>query len=305
MTRRLLLSVLSILLFALPLTAAELKPPLDAPPDFNHDKWGTEPQDIVRTITAFTVSFDSADDDDGDEIADVWAIPHWVAYEMKALDGPQGKGPKRPDWMTDSALHEASIAPADASYHFSKEFRDKHPNSKFLGYDRGHMCMKQHGFRISKEADHNTHTLLNVCPQRAELNQGIWLDLEIKTGKWADKYGQVWIVCGPIIYGQTPQNWLGQAELDEVMVAIPDAFFKIVAREDEDGDGSPEVLAFIYPQRGVGYKKSAGGKHDHVPYLTNVRAIEHFTGCRFFCALPENVQDKFERTTAMELWPEQ
>ena len=26
-------------------------------------------------------------DDDGDEIADVWGIPHWVAYELKKFDG--------------------------------------------------------------------------------------------------------------------------------------------------------------------------------------------------------------------------
>lgn len=89
------------------------------------------------------------------------------------------------------------------------------------------------------------------------------------------------------------------------MVAIPDAFFKIVVREDENGDGTPEVLAFVYPQRGVGYKKQSGIKFDHTPYLTNVRAIEHFTGNKFFCTLDEDVQDQFERVTATELWVEE
>ena len=90
-----------------------------------------------------------------------------------------------------------------------------------------------------------------------------------------------------------------------MMVAIPDAFFKIVVREDENGDGTPEVLAFVYPQRGVGYKKQSGIKFDHTPYLTNVRAIEHFTGNKFFCTLDEDVQDQFERVTATELWVEE
>jgi hypothetical protein len=44
---------------------------------------------------------------------------------------------------------------------------------------------------------------------------------------------------------------------------------------------------------------------EDTPYLTNVRAIEHFTGNRFFCNLPQGVQDQFERTTATQLWPEQ
>ena len=57
------------------------------------------------------------------------------------------------------------------------------------------------------------------------------------------------IVTGPIIYGLKPTLYLGQRELDEVMVAIPDAFFKIIIREVEGED--PAVLAFIYPQRGI------------------------------------------------------
>jgi len=153
--------------------------------------------------------------------------------------------------------HAARVAPDDDSYHFSNAWRAEHPNSKFLGYDRGHMCMKQHGFRISADADWNTHTLLNACPQRADLNQGIWLDLEKKSGKWADKHGRVWIITGPVIYSRKPLNWLGQAELGEVMVAIPDAFFKIVVRPGNTEADPPVVLAFICPQHGVGYRVSA------------------------------------------------
>lgn len=159
-------------------------------------------------------------------------------------------------------------------------------------------------FRISADADWNTHTLLNACPQRADLNQGIWLDLEKKTGKWADKHGRVWIITGPVIYGRKSLNWLGQAELGEVMVAIPDAFFKIVARPGQGDGDPPQVLAFIYPQRGVNYRVRAPEKFDHTPYLTNVNAIEAFTGLDFFTTLTEDQQEQIEKPTATELWPE-
>ncbi len=67
-------ALLLVLLLALPLSAAEYKPiVLDS--SYNHDKFGTQPVDISREFRAYTVSFDSADDDDGDEIADVWGIP--------------------------------------------------------------------------------------------------------------------------------------------------------------------------------------------------------------------------------------
>jgi endonuclease G, mitochondrial len=278
--------------------AAELKP-IVLDPAYKHDKYETRPADLIREFQAFTVSFDSADDDSGDGIADVWAIPEWVAYEIKRYPGVLPKSPERPDWMTDKILFEAKIAPADASYHFAKAWSDANPKSRLLGYDRGHMCMKQHAWRMGADADWNTHTVLNACPQRADLNQGIWLDLENKTAKWADKYGAVWIITGPIIYGKEAINWLGQENLDEVMVAIPDAFFKIVVRENPDSP-KPFVLAFIYPQRGLQYRQNK----DHRPFLTNVDAIEHFTGLDFLTALPDAIEAEVEKFTSTELWEE-
>lgn len=110
----------------------------------------------------------------------------------------------------------------------------------------------------------------------------------------------MWIITGPVIYGLKPDRYLGQRELGEVMVAIPDAFFKIIVREVPGQD--PAVLAFIYPQRGRGYKKSGG--YDHTPFLTNVDAIEHFTGLDFLTALGDEIEKRVEKKTATELWEE-
>ena len=131
-------------------------------PSYQHDRWVTEPYDIKREFRAYVSSFDSADDDDGDEIADIWAIPHFVAYQIKKLTEPLGTSPDRPrPWITDNDLRELGIAPGDSSYHFAQQWRSDHPGSKFLGYDRGHLCMKHHAFRLGKDADWNTHTMIN------------------------------------------------------------------------------------------------------------------------------------------------
>jgi len=281
-----------------PLSAADYKP-IILDTSYDHNKWGTTPTDIERKFRAYTVSFDSNDDDDGDTNPDIWGIPHWVAYELKKFDGELGKGPKRPSpWLTDKPLYEQKIAPNDKTYHFSNIWRNTNSESTFIGYDRGHMCMKIHAFRLGKNADWNTHTMLNACPQRSKLNQGIWLNLENKCAKWADTHNSIWIITGPIIYGLKPTQYLGQNDLNEVMIAIPDAFFKIIVREIDGED--PAILAFIYPQRGKGYKKSGG--YDHTPYLTNVRAIEKFTELKFFTNLDTNTQEKIKKITATELW---
>ena len=127
------------------------------------------------------------------------------------------------------------------------------------------------------------------------MNQGIWKDLEDRTAEWADEYSAVWIMDGPIIFNKKPSKWLGQP--GEVPVAIPDAFFKIVVREI---GGVPQVLAFIYPQEGIAYKRSGG--YDHTLYLTSVDIIEVLTGLDFFPALTEGMQSEIEGVVQIRLW---
>ncbi len=57
---------------------------------------------------------------------------------------------------------------------------------------------------------------------------------------------------------------------------------------------------------GIGYRVSAPAKYDHRPYLTNVNAIEAFTGLDFFTVLSEAQQEQIEKATATatELWPD-
>lgn len=264
-------------------------------PSYHHDKYGTEPKDIVRNFRAYTTSFDSADDDDNDGQPDVRGIPEWVSYEMREYTRTLRKGPERPStWITDPELFEAKVTPSDDTYAYSAAFRKQHKN----WYARGHLCMKEHAWRLGAAADWNTHTVLNAVPQREYFNSGIWLDLEKKTAGWADEYGVVWIIAGPIFKDRTPSHWLG--EDDEIKAAIPDALFKIVIKESDDPN-RPDVLAFIYPQECKDCK-SPKGPFDHRKYLTNVQAIEMQTGLDFFTTLPAADQKVIEGGVAEKLW---
>ncbi len=276
--------------------AADFKP-IDLHPDYNHTKYAPEPSnnDIVRHFRAYTTCFDGDDDDDGDGIPDKWAIPHWVAYEIKRYPGKLPKSPRQSKRITDIDLYNKGIAPKHDSYHFSKAWRKANPGSPQLGYDRGHMCMKDHAWRLGQDADCNTHTVMNACPQKSELNQGIWLDLEKRTSKWADVFGSVWVITGPVVFNHKPSKWLGQP--GEVPVGIPDAFFKIVVKKN---GSCLEVLAFLYPQQGVGYKRRGG--YDHTPYLTSIDIIEALTGLDFFPAVSEDTETEIEEIVQIRLW---
>ena len=182
----------------------------------------------------------------------------------------------------------------DDSYHYSENRQKANPENLQLGFDRGFMCMKQHALRLGEDAYWNSHTLLNACPQKSKLSRGIWLDLGRMIADWADDFGPLWVITGPVIYNNKPLIWLGQD--GEVPVAIPNAFFKIVVRIR---DGRPQVLAFIYPQEGIAYKRTGG--YDHTPYLTSVDTIEALTGLNFFPDVPENVERELRLAQQMQI----
>jgi hypothetical protein len=51
--------------------AYDLKPVI-LNPDYNHDRFNTQPKDIARFFRAYTASFDGADDNNNDGTADKW-----------------------------------------------------------------------------------------------------------------------------------------------------------------------------------------------------------------------------------------
>lgn len=268
-------AALLVLVLAFEANASEYRP-IELDPNYSHDRWVTGPRDIIREFHAYTTSFDSKDDD----IA--LGIPEWVAYEIKPHPQLLGAGPARPsEWMTDS---EQGLAPTDDSYKHSK-------------YDRGHMCQKYIAWRLGANADWNTHTTLNACPQSPNFNRGIWEDLEKKTAAWADADGNsVWIICGPVILDNAPIHWIGNP--GEIRVAVPHAFYKIVVRESQNPN-RPDVLAFLYPHHHLYVQK---GPHNHTPYLVSVNYIEELTGLDFLTVLPNNDEDAVEQDAATSLW---
>ena len=282
------------------------KRPCETPKGYNHAKFAPD-ADILREFCGFTVSFDSKDDDDGDRKGDLLRVPHWVAQEVRRWEPQESDRVNdsawclntlkdRPDWFTDSTLFASGVAPNDDSY-------------KNSGFDRGHMAMKLLVERLGQDAAHNTHTVLNAIPQRAKFNRCIWKNLEYLTGAWAQKYGVIWVIQGPVFYPEeSPVAWIGDE--GERKIAVPDGAFKIVVRDKTEEERkkaadwdkqAPEVLAFLYPQLGPGYFLPCSDKRDyqHVRFLTTVDEIEELTGLNF--KLPE----KSERMCAAVLWDPQ
>lgn len=285
--RSMFASALLIALSWSPVSAQEgcLKP-IDGPPTgYNHNKFGVMPSDQNRTFSAYVVSFDGSDDDNGDGTGDSWRVPEWVAYELRASVSPKtSKHPR--SWCHDRILEAEGLAPRDNAYRYSREFRKENPD----WYVRGHLAMRYHAERVSEHAAWNTYTTLNAVPQRQSYNAGSWLSLECLTGAWANRYGAVWIVTGPIFDNRQPSTWIGEVDRGEKRVAVPDQLFKVVIRND---DGL-NVLAFVSDN----VTEPKNFEPDHVSSLRSVSKIEHLTELNF-TKLPAALKKKTEQ----RLWP--
>ena len=245
-------------------------------PGYRHDRFGTSPADILLQFHAYTSSFDGPDDDNGDGEGDVLAVPEWTAFEIRSgPDNPENL--ERRDFgrfSTDPLLVGAGLSPDHEAYRNNP-------------YDRGHLCSTAAARRLGAAGMESTDFMMNVAPQIAQFNRVTWRNLERMTLDWADAYGAVWVIVGPVFWDKTPTEFL---ERTERPVAIPHAFFRITVREEE---GELHVLPILLPQT-TRLREPA----EYVPYLTSVDVIEALTGLDFFTreAVPEDV-------VPPRLWP--
>jgi len=168
------------------------------------------------------------------------------------------------------------------------------------GYDRGHMAPNfAMGSRFGAEGAKSTFVMSNVCPQYHELNDGQWGDLEewIAGRKppnataenfirgWADEFGEVWVVVGPLFEDDCDPLEAG--------IPVPSGFFCIVVDEEEDGE--VRALAFIMPHEDRRVGELEG-------FLVSVDEVEERAGLDFFHLLPDAAENTMEEMAAEELW---
>ncbi len=273
MKNNIYLLLIAVNLFGLQIFLYSEPAPIIFDYSYEHDKWVTLPKDIQLDFAAYTVSFDSEDDNNGDGTGDIWGIPEWVSFEIKKLttDHPLSR---RPGWMTDSNLFALGLAPDDKSYSVpgTASMREVKTDYRFV---RGHLCPKDTAERISRDAAYNTHILVNAVPQLQWQNNGVWKDIEQLSTEWADRYNRIWVITGPVFFNRTPALWLGQD--DELKVAVPDALFKIIVREDSEL--SVKTISFLIPNI---VPKT---KDNPELFITTIDRIEELTNLDFLTVL--------------------
>ena len=151
-------------------------------------------------------------------------------------------------------------------------------------YDHGHMCPAGDN-RWSELAMEQSFLLTNMCPQNRSLNSGDWKKLEEKCRDWANKYGEIYIVCGPIFYDGKKEIIGGSKE-----IWVPDAFYKVILCMKD----VPKAIGFIY--------SNEGKRHSMTYYVRTVDEVEAQIGIDFFHNLPDKIEEEIESKNEIHFW---
>jgi endonuclease G len=194
-------------------------------------------------------------------------IPNWVAWHLTAehTDGPYMR--------MSNYYEEESVSSPRATI-------DDYRGS---GWSRGHMCPAGDN-KWNETAMYESFSLVNVCPQNANLNSGLWNSLESDCRRWARRYGDIYIVCGPVFLNREHET-IGVND-----VFVPEAFFKVVLCLN----GIPKGLGVIV--------RNTDGNRKRDLYYNSIDQVERITGIDFFPTLPDELKDSIESNVDMNLW---
>ena len=194
-------------------------------------------------------------------------IPNWVAWHLTAehTDGPYKR--------MNNFYEEESVGIPRATI-------DDYRGS---GWSRGHMCPAGDN-KWNETAMYDSFSLVNVCPQNANLNSGLWNSLEIDCRRWAKQYGGIYIVCGPVLLNKEHET-IGRNK-----VVVPEAFYKVILRLNPE----PSAIGFIV-RNNEGMKKKD-------QFINTVDDVERITGIDFFPTLPDDIENQVESYSNIENW---
>ena len=193
--------------------------------------------------------------------------PNWVAWKLTA-DHTDGNVKRINGYWEDEEVPKPRATRADY---------------KKSGWSHGHMCPAGDN-KWDEQAMRESNLLTNMCPQDSKLNSGLWNSVEADCRKWARKYGEVYIVCGPVLMKGKHQT-IGRNK-----VVVPEAFFKVVLCLK----GKPKAF-------GIVVRNTEGTKKRDLYYNT-VDEIERITGLDFFPNLPDDLENKIEAQRNMRTW---
>ena len=194
-------------------------------------------------------------------------IPNWVAWHLTA-EHTDGEVKRFNGYIEDEEVPKPRAT--------NEDYRGS-------GWSHGHMCPAGDN-KWDETAMKESNFLTNICPQDRSLNSGLWNKIEQDCRKWAKKYGDLYIVCGPVLLNSEHET------IGENKVVVPEAYFKVILCLQ----GKAKALGYII--------RNSDGMKKHDLYINTVDEVERITGYDFFPALPDSIENVVEASANIDDW---
>ncbi|MCR5218911.1 MAG: DNA/RNA non-specific endonuclease [Treponema sp.] len=199
-----------------------------------------------------------------------YELAEWVSYTLTSEELVK-ESSRTNDFRSDDSITTGSASPAD--YYKS-------------GYDRGHLAPAA-DLAWSKASMSESFLMSNMTPQTPSFNRKIWMYLETQVREWAQRYGAVTVVTGPVLDKKASEY----PSIGENQVAVPEYFYKVLLVKDGD---SYQAIAFLIPNEGW-----TGTFWD---YAVSVDEVEESTSLDFFAALDDRTESAVESSFLPDFW---
>lgn len=209
----------------------------------------------------------------------------WTCYQM--YDGNSGSSWNRSYWTST----EWGGDPFQPDPELDASVRTELSDYRGSGYTRGHIIPSADRLN-SKEANEQTYYLSNIQPQSYYFNGGIWLDMENKVRNWnKPSFRQTLYVCK----GGTIDNERQIKERTTSGLIVPKYFYMAILCKDKNDNY--KAIAFWVEHTSKDLTGDSLTK-----YTVTIDELEQNTGIDFFCNLPDDIEDKVEKSYTLSDW---
>lgn len=169
---------------------------------------------------------------------------------------------------------------------------------KSSGYDRGHLVPAA-DMSFDADAMSETFYMSNMSPQAPQFNRGIWVNLETQVRAWAQKFGKIYVVSGPVL-NKSAQEF---PSIGKNQVSVPEFYYKVILApiyKNEEDKNTPEdsesvmAIGFIIPNQKC--------EKEFWDYAVSIDEVENITNIDFFPQLEDSLEKQVESAFKLENW---
>ncbi|XP_057178750.1 nuclease EXOG, mitochondrial-like isoform X2 [Triplophysa rosa] len=171
---------------------------------------------------------------------------------------------RTPRWVTEHLSDQRLLGKADRKHcrfkpdpNIPELFTARNEDYLRSGWSRGHMAPAGDN-KISEQAMAETFYLSNIVPQNYENNAGFWNRLEMFCRDLTQKFGDVWVVSGPLMLPRVDENGrktVSYQLIGEDNVAVPTHLYKVVLVQRDSSEDSRALGAFVVPNSPIGFDR--------------------------------------------------